>query len=189
MIRINLLPIKQLKKRQRLKNEVILFGIGLFCLLVVLGLVGMSQAKRIVKLKAESAALTAEKQQYQAIIAQIEKIKNDQLLLETKLGVIKSLKVNSQLSVRVLDEIANITPTSRLWITSLNVASGKVSLAGTALDNATIANFMDDLDASPFFSNTELSSSAMVTIANQRLKSFGLTINVNQPTSNESAEL
>jgi len=187
MIRINLLPIKQLKQRQRLQNEIVVFVVGLLAFFVVLGVVGMSQAKKIEGLKAKASALAAEKKKYQSIIAQIEKIKKDQLLLETKLNVIKSLKDNSQLAVRVVDEIANIVPSSRMWLTSMNIRSGNVSLVGTAMDNATIAGFMRDLDKSQFFSNAELSRSSMTTVANQRLKSFNLTIAVQQPKSDVAA--
>ena len=188
MIRINLLPVKQIKQRVKTRNEVLAF-ICMFCaLLIIVGFVGYSQASKIKKLEIKTAELEQEKKKYESVIRRIKKIKKEQELLETKLQVIKDLKVNSQVPVRVLDEIAKLTPTSRLWLTTMTYSGGMVNLAGTALDNATVAQFMERMDGVAFFSNTELKSSSMATVAGQKLKSFVMTVNVNKPTASGNKE-
>jgi type IV pilus assembly protein PilN len=181
MIRINLLPIRQIKQRIRTKNEVIAFA-GFFCmLLAVLGLVGFSQASKIAELTKTKAQLTAEKKKYENVLKRIETIKHEQALLETKFEVIKNLKANSQLPVRILDEIANSTPANRMWLNSLVFKDSTVNLTGIALDNETIAQYMDRLTASPYFSGTELKNSSLTVVANQKLKSFSLLISIKKP--------
>jgi len=151
-------------------------------LLVAIALIGFGQASRITELQEESNRLNQEKAKYQKIIAQIEKIKKEQQIVETKLEVIKSLKVASQLPARVLDEIATLTPADRLWVNSLDYGSDIITLAGTALDNATIAEYMDKMIHSDFFVAAELKNSSLTKVANQKLKSFSLTINAVAPT-------
>jgi len=188
MIRINLLPIRQIKQRIQTKNEVIAF-VGLFCvLLVVLGIVGFTQASKIEDLQKTKAQLVQEKIKYENVIKRIAKIKKEKALLETKLDVIKNLKADSQLPVRVLNEIAQITPSNRMWLKSLKYASGSVSLTGIALDNATIAQYMDSLTDAPYFSSAELKNSSMTMVANQKLKSFSLSIVVTKPDVTKTSE-
>jgi len=188
MIRINLLPIRQIKQRIRIKNEVATFA-ALFCvLLIVLGLVGYTQASKIEELTKTKAQLVAEKKKYQSVLKRIEKIKHEQALLKTKFDVIKSLKANSQLPVRILDEIANSTPPNRLWLNSFTFKSGTVNLSGIALDNETIAQYMDRLAASPYFSGTELKNSSLTVVANQKLKSFSLILSIKKPNTANQAE-
>ena len=98
-----------------------------------------------------------------------------------KLDSIKKLQSGSQITVRVLDEVASRTPTTRMWITSLQQSAGRLQLQGIALDNETIAQYMQQLEASEYFEKTELTSSAQTDIAKQKLKSFSLTLTVAAP--------
>jgi type IV pilus assembly protein PilN len=178
MIRINLLPIRQIKQRNRSRQEVMALASAFVVLLIVIGLVGYRQASRVGELQAETARLQQEKAKFQTVIAQIEKIKKEQKVLEEKMAVIKSLKIASQLPARVLDEIANLTPSDRMWLTSLNYSNNLLMISGTALDNATIAEYMNRVARSDYFMAAELKNSSLVKVGNQKLKSFSMTINV-----------
>lgn len=181
MIRINLLPVRQIKQRIRARQEVAGLAAAFLALLAVMALIGYGQASKITELQAESARLAQEKAQYEAIIAQIETIKKAQAVIETKLGVIKALKVASQLPSRVLDEVATLTPPDRLWLTTLDYTNDIITLAGTALDNATIAEYMDKITKSDFFVAAELKNSSLTKVGNQKLKGFSMTINAVAP--------
>lgn len=185
MIRINLLPVKQLKKKKRLRNEVIVFSAAFVGLLLILALVGLGLSQKISHLKGDIAGLQRKKASYQPILNKIKKLQADKKKLETKLAAIKELKQDSQLTVRVLDEVASRTPSSRLWLKSLKQSKGQLQLAGVALDNATIAQFMQQLNASPYFADADLSSSSQLEIAGRKLKSFSLTLRVKQPEPQE----
>lgn len=182
MIRINLLPIRQMKKRRHLKTE--LAGLLAALLLVVLVLVAvwLSLAGKITNLKAELVALEQKKQSYQPIIKQIDTLKKEKQLVEQKLNSIKKLQAGAQVTVRVLDEVASRTTTNRMWLNSLQQSAGRLQLQGIALDNETIAQYMQQLEASEYLEKTELTSSAQIDVAKQKLKSFSLTINVVVPT-------
>ncbi len=143
--------------------------------------VGYSQNVKISSLQTKQANLQAEKKKYSTVVAKIKKLKEKQDLLQAKLTAIEKLKANSHLSVRVLAELANLTPSNRMWLKSLKMANGSVSLAGVALDNATIAQYMERIKKSPFFSNAELQSSSMTKVADQKLKAFTLSLKQIQP--------
>jgi len=178
MIRINLLPVKQIKQRIRARQELMALIVAFVVLLGLMALVGYRQTTKIADLQAETARLTQEKQKYQSVIAEIEKLKKEQAIIETKLSVIKGLKGASQLPARVLDEMANLTAADRMWLTSLDYTGPAITLAGTALDNATIAEYMEKVGKSDLFTGAELKNSSLTLVGNQKLKSFSMTISV-----------
>lgn len=183
MIRINLLPIRQLKKRQRLKTELMGFSAALVLVLLFLAIGWVVLVGKVASLQDELVALEQKKQSYQPILKQIETLKKEKQMVEQKLDSIKKLQAGAQVTVRVLDEVASRTPTNRMWLSSLQHSTGRLQLQGIALDNETIAQYMQQLEASEYFEKTELTSSAQTDVAKQKLKSFSLTINVVTPNS------
>lgn len=183
MIRINLLPIRQMKKRQRLKTELLGFSAVFILVLLILAGGWFALSGKIANLQDELVTLANKKQTYQPILKQIDTLKKEKQMVEQKLDSIKKLQAGAKVTVRVLDEVASRTPTSRLWLSSLQQSAGRLQLQGIALDNETIAQYMRQLEASEYFEKTELTSSAQTDVAKQKLKSFSLTINVITPNS------
>ncbi len=189
MLKINLLPVRQLKKRAKAKTQ--LFGI-IFLFILVLALlagVGFLQARNIKSLESTVAELTAEKRTYDPILKEMEILKKAKLELERKTSVIENLEADSSLTVRVLDEVATIVDNNRMWITSLKHQQSSLTLVGVALDNQTIAQFMDNLKASPFVQGVSLKSSAIKKISGRNLKAFTLNCSVSQPKPKEAEKL
>ena len=178
MIHINLLPVRQIKKKIQARKRVFGLGMTLLAVLAFLGVVALVLGFKVDELKASISVLNKEKAKYQTTINQIEKLKKDQTLLETKLNTISQLKKGSQLAVRVMDELATLTPSSRLWITSMTFSGTIMRIAGTALDNATIADYMETIVSSPYFATAELSGTSSKGVQGRQLKSFSLTIKV-----------
>ena len=178
MIYINLLPVRQIKKRIKAAKQVFGMGATLLGVLAILLLVALVLGFKVDELNASISELQKEKATYQTTINQIEKLKGDQALLETKLNTISQLKKGSQLTVRVMDELAKLTPSSRLWINSMSFNSSILRISAIALDNATIADFMETIVTSPYFATAELSGTSATGVQGRRLRSFSLTIQV-----------
>ena len=178
MIHINLLPVRQIKKKIEARNKIFGLGLTLLVVLAFLGAVALVLGYKVGELNASIAALQQEKAKYQTTINQIEQLKKDQGLLETKLNTISQLKKGSQLAVRVMDELANLTPSSRLWLNSMSFNGSILKISGIALDNATIADYMETMVTSPYFATAELSGTSTKAYEGRLLKSFSLTINV-----------
>lgn len=186
MIRINLLPVKQIRKIQKARREVVGFLLSLLTLFVVIGLIAFGKIAQVDNLNATIKTLQLERNKYQSTINEIEKLKKDKAKLETKLTAIKKLKRGSQITVRVLDEVASLTPPNRLWLKSLNQAADQLQLSGIALDNETIAQYMNRIKGSPYFSSAELNNSSLTVVAGRKLKSFSLTCGIANNTTEES---
>ena len=181
MTHINLLPVRQIRARLRVRNEVALYLASILFLMVALSMVALNKISVTDNLKTENVVLTKKKASYQKTLDEINKLKKDKKTQETKLNVIKKLKKGSQVSVHVMDELANLTPSNRLWLKTMKLSGKKLTVAGTALDNATIAQFMDSISASTYFSKAALTKSSQTVVAGAKLKSFSLKIGVKTP--------
>jgi len=181
MLKINLLPVRQLKKRAKARNQ--LFGmVFLFVLvLAVLGVTGVLQAQKISNLQSDIKVLGKEKDSYTPTLKKIERLKKEREELVRKTEIIKKLKTDSSLTVRTLDEVATRIDNQRMWLISLQQQNSSLRLSGVALDNQTIAQFMDNLKESPFVQDVSLTNSSLKVVSGRNLKSFELSCVVAQP--------
>jgi type IV pilus assembly protein PilN len=181
MLRINLLPVRQLKKRAKAKNQILGFTVVFFCLVGILCLVLAYQTSRIKSIRTNITDLTNEQKRLAPEVAAVDKLKKDKEELDRKISIINQLKAESSLTVRILDEVANVVDNSRMWLTSLNQQGNSLSLTGIALDNQTVAQFMDMLKKSPFIQSVNLSNSSLKKISDRSLKEFSLACDISQP--------
>jgi len=186
MLKINLLPIRQLKKRAKARNQIIA-AFFIFCsVLVLLALAGALQAGRISTLNEDIALKTKEKKSFDKVVKELAELEQKRLDLNNKINIINKLKTDSSLTVHVLDEIAKLVDNSRMWLTSLDQKGGSLTISGYALDNQTIAQFMDELKFnSPFVQDVNLSNSSLSEVSGRDLKSFALTCSVSAPASEQ----
>jgi type IV pilus assembly protein PilN len=175
MLRINLLPVRQLKKRAKARNQIFTVILVFCCLLVFLGFVGVLQNGMLHSLNNQIAQLNKQKDAFKPILAQIETMKKQKQELERKTAIIKTLRAESSLTVRVLDDVAKYVDNKRLWLDSLSQQGPNLSLTGVALDNETVAQFMDKLKSSEFIIDVNLANSSLKVIAGRNLKSFVMT--------------
>lgn len=181
MLRINLLPVRQLQKQAKAKQEFVILG-GVFCLIVlILVVVGLGQKNEIKNLNNSIASLKKQEATYAPTLKRINDIKKKKAELKRKSEVIDKLQQDSSLTVRVLDEVANSVDNSRMWLNSLNQTGGSLQLSGIALDNRSISEFMDVLKASPYVTTVDLTNTSMQTVSGQKLKKFDLRCIVKTP--------
>jgi type IV pilus assembly protein PilN len=185
MVYINLLPIKKIKQHAKAVQQLTVFATCLLFVLAVLAVIGFYQASTAASLEKEINALNAEKQRYEKILAQVKKLEQDKKTIESKIAVINRLKKTTSLTVHILDEIANLTPTKRLWLNSVNQSGMSLSITGMALDNQTIASYMEVLKTSPYISDVNLISSSLQGYAGRNLKSFNLSCAISVPAAAE----
>lgn len=185
MLRINLLPIRQLKKRANARNQLIALAALFVGILVVLGLVAMHQAATISAKEEAINAIKREEAKHAPVIRELNKLKQQKKELENKISVINKLKNESALTVHILDEVANLVDNDRMWLLSLNQQGGSLTITGIALDNQTIAQFMEALKTSPYVVSVNLSNSSLTQVSGRNLKSFALTCSISAPQPEE----
>ncbi len=104
----------------------------------------------IVELTGIKAERTIERNELQKYIDKVEELEAKRAELKAKIDTIRQLKENQKGPVRMLDEVSRAMP-DLVWLTGLNLAGTHVTLNGMALDENAFANYVDNLNASPFF--------------------------------------
>ncbi|RUM37722.1 MAG: pilus assembly protein PilN, partial [Desulfobulbus sp.] len=183
MVHINLLPVRQIKRKAAAKKQLATVFLSFLLLLGLLGVVGFLQSSKATGLQRQIADLNHEKQRHAATLRLIKKLEKDKAVIETRIGIIKQLKKSTSLTVHILDETANITPSRRLWLTSLTQDGNNLQLSGMALDNRTIAKYMEDLKSSPYISGVSLAGTSLKHFAGKNLKSFSMSCTIEVPDS------
>ncbi len=186
MIYINLLPVREIKQRKKAQNQIIAFIAAVGLLLTAMLIFGLLQAATIDEKKSSLDSLKKEKQKYSKIISRIKQIEKDKEVLKKRINVIKKLKHSSSLTVHALDEVSNLTPSKRMWLTSLTQSGSNLRISGMALDNRTIAKYMDDLKASPYINRVTLANSSLKGFAGRNLKSFSISCSLVMPELNQT---
>ena len=121
-----------------------------------------------------------EKQSLKDVETKLQELENQKNILERKITLINSLKSVQDRSVRIMDEISKNIP-DWVWLTELNCKGVEIEIKGRALSNNLIADYIDNLEKSPYFHNVELISSTQGHTQTDRFMEFSLTLNYTLP--------
>jgi len=144
MIKINLLPIKATRKREYVKQQLILAVVLLLGAVVGCYMWYSSVNGKIQDKKKEIVSAKQQIEQYKKAIGEVEKYKGLEAALNQKLTIINSLEKGKTGPVRVLDHLSQIIP-KQVWLTEWSEKSGSVKVAGEALTNKHVAQFITAL--------------------------------------------
>lgn len=185
MIRINLLPHREVKRaaRQRqfnlLLGSVALLGIAI----VILGYLALdarqqTQAKRNEYLKAEIAKLDKD-------IVDIKKLKEQTRSLLARKQAVETLQTNRSNEVHLLDQLVRLLPEG-LYLKSIKQTGNTVNLQGYAQSSARVSTLMRNLESSPWLESPVLIEIHAATVQGLRANEFNLNVQQKQPQ--ESAD-
>ena len=173
MIRINLLPHREEKRKARRQQFYSLLGmvsvlgalIVFFVYSVISGYISAQEAKNEF-LKKEIAVLDKE-------IEQIKRLKEQTQALLARKQVIESLQRDRAEAVRLLSEMAKQMPEG-VYIRSLKQEGAKISIGGYAQSNARVSTLMRNIEASQWLEKPRLIEIKAVTVDKRRLNEFSL---------------
>ena len=185
MIRINLLPVREARRKASLRQQGVLlaaaFGVGCSVALVL----HVSIATRIGSTESQIASTEDERRKLEATLGDVERFRQQKEEIQRKLSVIRELEASRTGPVRVMDEVATHIP-ERMWLTKLSLQDGTVEISGYGLDNESIADFMTDLERSPHIGRVELLESKLEN--KQGLKVNKFKIKAQEPSAMRLAE-
>jgi type IV pilus assembly protein PilN len=174
MIRINLLPFRAARKRENIKRQITAYILSVILLLVAMVYAFLQMDTHLSELQAKEKDLRADLAKYEDTIKRIDEMSKQIALIEKKLEVIRSLERRKTGPVRLLDEISKAVPKERLWLSALVESGGSLSLEGSAKNNETLAEFMVDLERSPFIKTVDLESSRSDEVEGVNVSTFTL---------------
>ena len=188
MIRINLLPFKELQAEVTRRRQLSIGGAVLGSAALVLISIHLIQSHRLSSMESELAGLRADLQTLNVKIKEVGDLQTKIKDLRGKNKIIDDLNKKKTGPVLVMESLANATPTT-LWLTELREAAGSLTLNGLATDNKSIADFITSLEASKNFKSVELIESTQGVGPTASFKKFAIkTAVLYQPTESAPVE-
>ena len=173
MIEINLLPVREERRKADLQQQ------GVLLLATVIGSMVLVGGYHAYLRSSVSSAQDGTRQLQRQIDAfgpqlkQVEGFRTAKDEIEQKLSVIEDLDRSRSGPIRVLDELATHTP-ERVWLTRLETGASGVGIEGVSLDNELVALFLTALGESPYFEDVELEETELLEQEGLKLNEFRL---------------
>ncbi|QOJ24209.1 MAG: PilN domain-containing protein [Gammaproteobacteria bacterium] len=175
MIRINLLPHRELKRKARQQQIAILAGaVSFLGVLVVWGIYSIIagnieyQNARNQFLQNRIAVLDSE-------IAEIRNIKTQTQELLARKHVVETLQNSRSEVVHLLDQLVRLLPEG-VYLQSVKQNDQNITLLGYAQSNAWISTLMRNLESSPWLESPLLVEIKAMTVNNIRQNEFNMRI-------------
>jgi type IV pilus assembly protein PilN len=174
MMRINLLPVRVSKKKQAGTQQLAIAAAVLVAALAGNFWWSASRAGALAAREEKARRTRAEIAQLEKIIGEVNDIKQQQAAVKDKLAVLDRLKAARSGPVRILDELATLTP-KRVWLKKVDDKDRQFSFDGSAATIEDVSAFMSALEKSSFFSGVELKKTAAKSEGRFRIVEFTVT--------------
>ena len=188
MIRINLLPHREEKRKARQQQMLFISGgvaaLGvLSVLLVYMAISAMinDQAGNNQYLKSEITKLNTE-------IEEIKALKDKTRSLLERKKVVEDLQANRAEAVHLFDQMVRLLPEG-IYLKGIKQNGKVVNIQGYAQSNARVSTLMRNLEASPWLELPDLVEIKGVTVNTIRANEFSLNVKISEPHKTEPTVL
>ena len=189
MIRVNLLPHREERRKRRQQQFGVLAGIFALIGLVVAGSIWFfldqqvtAQQQNVTYMKGEIAKLDKQ-------IEEIRKIREETASLLAKKQVVEGLQSNRSEPVQLLDQLLRQLPEG-VYLKNIKQVGPKVNISGYAQSNARVSTLMRNLGASPYLENPELVEIKAVAAPDKsgnRINEFNMNISIKRAQADTPA--
>lgn len=185
MIRINLLPHRELKRKARQRQIAVLAGLaGFLAIAVVWGIHEMIAGKieyqngRNQYLNNQIAILDKE-------ISEIREIKAQTQELLSRKQVVETLQNSRSEVVHLMDQLVRLLPDG-VYLQSIKQEDHDITLVGYAQSNGWVSTLMRNLESSPWLMSPLLIEIKAITVNNARQNEFNMKIKLKRTSIDET---
>ncbi|HEY4092203.1 MAG TPA: PilN domain-containing protein [Luteibacter sp.] len=182
MARINLLPWRAERRKQREREFYMQLGVAFAAALVVL--IGWSywMGARIDNQNDRNTYLQGEIKQLDDRIAKIKDLEKVRAGLLQRKQIIEQLQANRSQMVHLFDELVKTIPASAR-LGSMKQSGDSMSLDGVAQSNSSVAEYMRNIEVSPWMGHADLRKTENTHDDSRMPYSFGLDVKLNTPSA------
>lgn len=192
MIRINLLPHREAKRKQKQKAFVAMLVLGALLGGAVVLLVGGWNASRIAIQEQRNLALKNENTKLDKKIKDIATLKEEIEALKSRQQAVEDLQGDRNQPVYLLDELVRQTPDG-VYLKSVKQDGQRVTLNGYAQSQERVAEMLRNLSGqSPWLELPDLTEVKAATLTQNKLArkavEFTLAVSIKRPREAEEAD-
>jgi len=185
MIRINLLPHREEKRKARQQQMLFITGgvAVLGALSVLLGYLAI--AGLIDHQNSNNQYLTGEITKLNKEIEEIKALKDKTRSLLDRKKVVEDLQADRAEAVHLFDQMVRLLPEG-IYLKGVKQTGKVVNIQGYAQSNARVSTLMRNLEASPWLETPDLVEIKAVTVNNLRANEFSLNVKISAPQKDEN---
>lgn len=184
MIRINLLPHREEKRKSRQKQFAILAGLAAAVGIAVAGVLWFVFDTQIEEQKARNKYLAEEIAKLEKQIEDIKRIRDETAALLAKKQVVEGLQSYRAEPVYLLDQMLRQLPEG-LYLKSIKQSGVKINITGYAQSSARVSALYRNIEASPYLGSPAVNEIKAVTVGNQRANEFNMDFQIKRAKAEE----
>jgi type IV pilus assembly protein PilN len=185
MIRINLLPHRELARAARRRQFNALLGLAVAAGVVTVVLGHTALATRLSAQAARNAYLTQEIAKLDKEIGEIKEIRQQTQALLARKQVVETLQSNRAEVVHLFDQLIRLLPEG-LYLKSVKQSGDTLTISGYTQSSARVSTLMRNLEDSPWFERPSLIEIKSATVNNLRANEFSLSVKQTRQQTDEA---
>lgn len=179
MIRINLLPWREARRRAQRQHLGVLGGMVAVLGLLIVGAVHLTIAGYIAVQSERNEFLKRENVRLDKEIEEIKKLKTEIAALLARKQIIERLQADRAQAVYMLQELVQQVPDG-VYLKAIKQTGLKINMTGYAQSNARVSTLMRNFAASPYLENPDLVEIKAVFVSNKRVSEFIMNVSLKQ---------
>ncbi|HET7765936.1 MAG TPA: PilN domain-containing protein [Burkholderiales bacterium] len=187
MIRINLLPWREARRKAQRQHLGVLGGMVAVLGLLIVGAVHLTIAGYIAVQSERNEFLKKENVRLDKEIEEIKKLKTEIAALLARKQIIERLQADRAQAVYLLQELVQQVPDG-VYLKSIKQTGLKVNLTGYSQSNARVSTLMRNFSGSPYLENPELVEIKAATVSNKRVSEFNMNVSVKRLGGEEAGK-
>lgn len=180
MAHVNLLPWRAERRKQREREFYMQLAAAFVVAVGVLLLWTFWMDQRIDNQNNRNAYLQTEIKQVDVRIAKIKDLEKVREHLLARKQIIEQLQADRSQMVHLFDELVKTIPSSAR-LTGMKQSGQAMTLDGVAQSNASVAEYMRNIEASPWMGHAELTKTENTHDSTRMPYSFGLNVTLSRP--------
>jgi type IV pilus assembly protein PilN len=187
VIRINLLPWREARRKAQRQHLGVLGGMVAVLGLLIVGAVHLTIATQISAQSDRNEFLKRENARLDKEIEEIKKLKTEIAALLARKQIIERLQTDRAQAVYLLQELVQQVPDG-VYLRAIKQTGLKVNLVGYSQSNARVSTLMRNFAASPYLENPELVEIKAATVSNKRVSEFNMNVSLKRTQTEEAGK-
>ena len=187
MSKINLLPWRAERRKLREREFFMMMGTAAVAAVLAVLLWAWWMGARLDNQDARNAYMTDQIHLLDGKLTEIKNLEETKSKLLARKQIIEQLQASRAQMVHLFDELVNTIPDS-VHLNSLKQTGDTLTLEGMAQSNASVANYMRNLDNSPWMSRSDLQQTEIKGNDKRDRFEFGLTVKLGKPEDKSKDE-
>ena len=185
MIRVNLLPHREIRRRRLQQQFFITLGVVVLAGAGIWFVVHSSLSNTYEGQISRNQYLTQEIAKLDKEIEDIKKLKEMTAALLARKKVVETLQSNRAEVVHLLDDLARQLPDG-IYLKAIKQEGARVTINGFTQSQARVSTLMRNLEASQHLEHANLIEIKAVPQANSRINEFTLNVNIARPKEDDA---